>query len=160
MPYNDENEDDPFVRTIQVIFKDERGEEILRHARAKFDTGNPENLISPAFVAQFGTLVPDAHNERVILDLPGGSKYVSIARLAGRWTCKLSDSRFRFDPKFMDAEFEVSNSTERFDVVIGSNTLQKEHIMKLRRDLALTGFRTKNASYSRKFTSSILNAHE
>jgi len=145
--------DSPFDRTIQVIFKDEQGNEILRHARARFDTGNPENLISPAFVSQFGSLIPIERNERVILDLPGGAKYTSAGRLAGRWTCKLNDPPFHFDAKFMDAEFEVSNSAERFDVVIGSNTIQKEHLLEVRHGLALTGFRTKTPSYTRKFAS-------
>jgi hypothetical protein len=141
--------DDPFVKTILVAFKDERGNEILRHARAKFDTGNPKNLVSPDFVKQFGSLVLDESGKRVILDLPGGGRYISIARLAGRWTCRISDSQFRFDPKFMDAEFEVSDTSERFDVVIGSDTLEEEHIVTFRRDFALTGFRTQTASYTR-----------
>ena len=152
--------DSPFDRTIQIIFKDEQGNEILRHARAKFDTGNPENLISSAFLSKFGSLIPIKRNKRVILELPGGGKYTSVGRLSGRWTCKLNDPPLHFDAKFMDAEFEVSNSAERFDVVIGSNTIQKEHLLEVRHGLALTGFRTKTPSYTREFASNSRSAHE
>jgi hypothetical protein len=145
-----ENQNDEWVLTVSVIFQDANGQEILRHARAKVDTGNPKNLISPAFTAQFGFAF-DAANERVILELPGGGLYVSTAKLAGRWSCKVNSSRnspFKFDPKFMDAEFEVSNTDERFDVVIGSDTISEERLLEWGPGIALTGFRTKLKTYN------------
>jgi hypothetical protein len=142
------NED--YVRTIAVVFEDTNGKEFLRYAQAKLDTGNPKNLISPAFVAKFPGLKLELHNGEVILETPGNGRFTSIARIAGRWSCDTNDhlhDSFQFDPKFMDVEFEVSDTIERFDVVIGSKTIHKEKLLILRPDLGLTGFRTKPPAF-------------
>jgi hypothetical protein len=137
-------DDDDWVKTISIIFQDTSGKEVLRYAKAKFDTGNPKNLISPTFAARFG-LIFEPHNAKVILDLPGNGQFVSIGKIAGRWCSKINaahDRYFRFDPKFMDAEFEVSNSAERFDIVIGADTIKLERLLEWGPALALTGFRS------------------
>ena len=140
---NNDDDDDDWVKTISVIFEDNSGNEVLRHAKAKFDTGNPKNLISPAFAARFG-LIFDPRNAKVILDLPGNGQFASIGKVAARWCIQINashDRRFRFDPRFMDAEFEVSKSAERFDIVIGADTIKSERLLEWGPGLALTGFR-------------------
>lgn len=148
-----DNNDHDWVRIIALIFEDADGNEIMRYGKAKFDTGNPKNLVSPDFAARFG-LVFEPGQERIILELPGGTEYTSMAKLRGRWSCKVHNSRdlrFQFDPKFMDADFEVSTSTEeRFDVVIGANTIAKERLLQWGPGIGLTGFRTKAAVFSSK----------
>lgn len=137
-------DDDDWVKTISIIFPDNSGNEVLRYAKAKFDTGNPKNLISPTFAASFGIIL-EHHNPKVILDLPGNGQFVSIGKITGRWCSKTNathDRYFRFDPRFMDAEFEVSNSAERFDVVIGADTIKLEKLLEWGPALALTGFRS------------------
>ncbi|KAF2186250.1 hypothetical protein K469DRAFT_148412 [Zopfia rhizophila CBS 207.26] len=147
---SDGDDDDDWVRTISVAFVVD-GEEILRHGRAKFDTGNPKNLISPAFAAKFGFVFESGDGDAV-LELPGNGRYISIAKVVGRWTGRQNasrDRRFFFDPRFMDAEFEVSNRTERFDVVIGYETIAKEKLIIWSPNAAFTGFRTKPATFDK-----------
>ena len=140
----DSVEDDvEYVRTIEVVFKDRNGcEQPPVYARAQFDTGNPINLISPDFVAKCGQIFEPSEGE-TILETAGNGQFISTGTITGRWTCKARHGPPHFDPKFMDAEFEVSKHTERFDVVIGSDTISKERLMVLAPSLCLTGFRTK-----------------
>ncbi|KAF2475309.1 uncharacterized protein BDR25DRAFT_340117 [Lindgomyces ingoldianus] len=144
--------EEDFVRTIMIAFVvDKQGskEEVLRYARAKFDTGNPINLISPKFVRSFGIEI-DHGEEQVKLTLPGNGKFKSIATLPGRWCAEGSGRTFYFDPRFYNDKFEVSNVDERFDVVIGYETITREGLMTVKPALGLAGFYpkdTKNDPY-------------
>ncbi|KAF2475387.1 uncharacterized protein BDR25DRAFT_340160, partial [Lindgomyces ingoldianus] len=102
--YSD-GEDNPFVKTIQVAFLNaDSNKEKHRYAIALFDTGNPKNLISPAFAAIFG-LQFEARDGEVIVESFGGGQYISIAKIHGRFACRgnTSGSPLFFHPKFMDA---------------------------------------------------------
>lgn len=152
--HNSSCDDDDWVKTVSIIFEDRSGKEILRHAKAKFDTGNPKNLISPAFAAKFG-LSFESRNGEVILELPGDGQFVSNGRITGRWCSMINTSHDRhlyFDPKFMDADFEVSNSPERFDIVIGADTIKSERLLKWGPALALTGFRNRHGVFPSKYS--------
>ncbi|KAF2119412.1 hypothetical protein BDV96DRAFT_642437 [Lophiotrema nucula] len=131
-------EDEEFARTIHVVFQNDDGVEILRHARALLDTGNPKNLISPSFIARFSLSLPNNEGSP-ILETPGDGLYISTGSVEGRFACPGAD------PKFFDAKFEISKVEERFDVVIGSEDINEYNLVNVNPilGLAITGFRAK-----------------
>lgn len=127
-----------FERTIKVAFL-VNGAETLRYAKAIFDTGNPKNLVSRAFVEQQFNYVIPPQRERHILDHPGNGKYVSIGDVEFRWTC--DDDNRLFGQRFIKANFEISKDEERFEIVIGSETIAKEKLAILNVPAGFTGWR-------------------
>lgn len=132
-------------------------EEIIRLARAKFDTGNPYDIISRNFVEKIGIPINFfLEGPKKILELPGGNSFTAIGTIVGRWTGKHTSSHgHSFDPKFLDGEFFVSEAHERFDIIIGSRTITNERLLTYS-PVAFTGsegfdgFRRNPASEKRK----------
>lgn len=131
-------EQESFQRTIKLALWVD-GEEKVRVAQALFDTGNPKNFISRDLAEQqFGFVFANPEPIKV-LDLPGQSEAYSIRQLKGRWIFK----HHGVDPKFMTDVFEVSsNLDERYDVIIGQESLNKAGVLLVREDVGFTGFRT------------------
>ncbi|XTI94537.1 hypothetical protein V2W45_1251969 [Cenococcum geophilum] len=152
-----EPENDPhgFILTILVaLMRDDK--EVTRIARAKFDTGNPYNLVSRDFIEKTFN-IPLTHfpeGNRDLLELPNGHKFSAISQITGRWSAavnprnkKAGDQNIRFHPKFYESDFYVSGKKELFDVVIGSETIEQYNLVNFQSPLGLTGFdgfRTKN----------------
>lgn len=129
------------VGTIELCFLvDDR--EVKRYAKAIYDTGNPINLISPSFIQNTFGLEISSTKPEIILETPGGGVLYSTGTVQGRW-CPASnrgpDGVFA-DDKFVHTVFEVCKEDQRFDVVIGYNTIQQEGLLTWRRDLGLMGF--------------------
>jgi len=116
-------------------------EEIIRLARAKFDTGNPYDIISRNFVEKIGIPIDFfLAGPKKILELPDGNSFTAIGTIVGRWTGKHAFSHgHSFDPKFLDGEFFVSEAHERFDIIIGSRTIANERLLTYS-PVAFTGF--------------------
>lgn len=117
------------------------GEEIIRLARAKLDTGNPYDIISRNFVEKIGIPIDFfLEGPKKILELPSGNSFTAIGTIVGRWTGKHTSSHCHsFDPKFLDGEFFVSEAHERFDIIIGSRTIANERLLTYS-PVAFTGF--------------------
>ena len=61
----------------------------------------------------------------------------------------ISRKELWFDPMFIPAEFHVSDKIERYEIIIGMDTIVKYKLMKFR-PLGFTGFRRKPASLNSK----------
>ena len=137
-----------------ALIRDDK--EVTRTARAKFDTGNPYNLVSRDFIEKTFN-IPFIHfpeGNRELLQLPNGHKFFAIGKITGRWSVavnsgdkKAGGKNIRFHPKFYYSDFYVSETKELFDVVIGSETIEQYNLINFQSPLGLTGFdgfRTKN----------------
>ena len=137
-----------------ALIRDDK--EVTRTARAKFDTGNPYNLVSRDFIEKTFN-IPFIHfpeGNRELLQLPNGHKFLAIGKITGRWSVAVNSrdknaggKNIRFHPKFYDSDFYVSETKELFDVVIGSETIEQYNLINFQSPLGLTGFdgfRTKN----------------
>jgi hypothetical protein len=142
---------DDYARIICVVLEDHEGREEKRYARALFDTGCSKNLMSPRFKEKF-TIDPE-QGPGVAMETPGNGKFVSEYSVQARWAFeKVSSDYFRSDPRFMDAEFEVLKdlkTPERFDIVIGRDTINKESLLSFGRDsICLSGFRAERTTFT------------
>jgi len=87
-----------------------------------------------------------------ILELPGGHTYTSIQKMGGRFAAQdrnISGKKLWFDPMFIPADFHVSDKIERYEIIIGMDTIVKYGLMEFR-PLGFTGFRRKPASLNSK----------
>ncbi|OCL04674.1 hypothetical protein AOQ84DRAFT_441957 [Glonium stellatum] len=147
-PEHDSNGSNDFIRSIHLAIMHDN-EEKVHIGCAQFDTGNPYNLVSREFIEKTFNVPFNRFPEgkREVLSLPNNHTFCAVGQIHGRWT-PVTDSEYnaaqggllRFNPKFYESDFYVSEEKELFDVVIGSKTIKRENLMKLGPPLALTGF--------------------
>lgn len=120
---------DKFIRSITIEVQ-VNGSFVCRNARALFDTGCPLNLMSRTMASIIGVVYPARMGEPILNTL-GIDKFRSLGRIEGRWaSCNQS-----FDPKFYDAEWEISDKPEEYDVIIGRDTIIVNKLIKLSPEL-------------------------
>jgi hypothetical protein len=116
---------DKFIRKIFIEVPCDDGF-VCRHAMALFDTGCSKNLMSRTMASRID-VVYLARTGEPIMNTLGMDKFRSLGRINRRWA---SYSQ-RFDPKFYDAEWEVSDKTEDYDVIIGCDTMTENKLIKI-----------------------------
>lgn len=131
-----EAEYEDFICTVEVIFP-VNDYDVKRFGRALFDTGNKYNFISRSFAEMYG-IITESKPSKPMLELPGGHTYTSIQKIVGRFT--VHDRNIsRKDPKLYIAEFHVSDKIDRYEIIIGMDTIMKYKLMKFQ-PLDFTGF--------------------
>lgn len=137
-----------FERVIKIILyvHNDTGSvtERLRYAKVKFDTGNPVNLISEEFLLKFNRVLFEQRTARHILSHPGGGRTISIGTVQGRWT---ADEPWQWDgwnfgTRLYDAEFEVCQGPQEFEIIFGSEMLSKYKLVSLDVPFGYPGWRT------------------
>jgi hypothetical protein len=120
---------DKFVRRI-IIEVQVNGNFVRRNARALFDTGCPINLMSRTMASTIGVVYPALMGEPILNTL-GVDKFRSLGRIEGRWAPR----NRHFNPKHYDAEWEISDKPEWYDVIIGCKTIIENKLIKLSPEL-------------------------
>jgi hypothetical protein len=124
----------PFATIISIAILNPRGEvEVCLHACAIFDTGCPSNLMSTEFADRAAHNLKKKYGEGSLIGLGGGT-FNSIGVVEGRF--HIGENKFTTmggrlvdDPKMYAASFEVSDRTQRFDVIIGSKTISQYQLL-------------------------------
>lgn len=134
---NQEPMDETFARRIHI--------EVVEHGHMKcffaiaiLDTGCPVNLMSQELALKLG-FTPESNEGVPILEALGGGEFRTIGQVKGRWSCRhnLKRSCLGFDPRYYDDTWEVSSKPgERYDVIIGRETITKYALLKVKRELA------------------------
>jgi len=123
------------------------GRPILRNGIALIDPHCPVNLMSRHFAELFGETFGSAKGKQILNGL-GGGEFRSVGTLSGRWFCretkKYHNRKVSFDPKYLEAEWEVSESVERFDVIIGQETIRGYDLLEAKNEIAAPTFRYKH----------------
>ena len=134
-----------YTRTMKLELIDKNNNSVVRSVQVLLDTGNPRNILSSRLVQTFN-LGLENDRERVALKTMGNNEWYSIGKIKGRLILKSSD------PKWIDAEFEVSKCDEHYDAVLGSKFLHEYKMVKVSEDVphAFSGFRCKPLSYTSK----------
>jgi hypothetical protein len=117
---------DNFVRHIIIEVSDSYGSG-FRHVRALFDTGCSKNLISRNVADIVGAAAYLTRIGVPIMNTLGKDKFSSLGRINRRW----ASVNPRFDIKFYNAEWEVSDKAEVYDVIIGRDTMIENKFIKL-----------------------------
>ncbi|KAF2799789.1 hypothetical protein K505DRAFT_413437 [Melanomma pulvis-pyrius CBS 109.77] len=129
--------EDDLLRVIDIeIIVD--GHQVRRTAIALIDTGCPKNLMRQSLAAKFGVTFSSAGGNNLILETIGNGSFESVGEVVGRWASKKDPrkSRLGFDPKYYDATWHVSDMMERWDVIIGLETISKHGLLMVKRELA------------------------
>ena len=108
-------------------------------------------MISRPFAELFG-IITESKPGKPILDLFGPHTVNSIQKVEGRFAAdekNVSGKALWFDPMFYKAEFHISDETDRFDIIIGRDTILKYKFVEFR-SLGFTGFRRKPSSLNSK----------
>lgn len=135
-----------FTRTIMLEMYDKDGKPVKKSVQVLLDTGNPLNVLSWKTVKTYGLERLVHGGPRTGLKTMGGHEFTSIGRIKGRVLVETND------PRWLDAEFEVSASDDHYDVVLGSEFLAEHHLVQVSKKFppAYSGFRTKPAEYTGK----------
>lgn len=100
--------------------------------------------MSRHFAELFGKTFGSAKGKQILNGL-GGGEFRSIGTLSGRWFCKETNiyhnRKVSFDSKYLEAEWEVSGSVERFDVIIGQETIRGYDLLEAKNEIAAPTFR-------------------
>ena len=120
------------------------GRPILHYGIALIDPHCPVNLMSRHFAELFGETFGSAKGKPILNGL-GGGEFRSVGTLSGRWHCKETkkyhNRKVSFDPKYLEAEWKVSESVEPFDVIIGQETIRGYDLLKAKNEIAAPTFR-------------------
>jgi hypothetical protein len=134
-----EDEENPFIKTIQIAITRPDGGEELVHARAILDTQCPYNLMSRD-IANLAKLKFDQERKTPELRGLGGGEFISAGTAHGRFRFvglhhTLQGDPLKYEPKFYATDFKVSEHVEHFDVLIGVKTIRQYDLVKLDSDL-------------------------
>lgn len=137
---------DNLQRSISVeIMVD--GRPILRNGIALIDPHCPANLMSRDFAVLFTETFGSPKGKLTLIGL-GGGEFRSVGTLSGRWFCqetkKYHNRKISFDPKYLEAEWQVSESDERFDAIIGQETIRRYDLLEAKNEIAAPTFRYKH----------------
>lgn len=111
--------------SIEVL---SNGRHSCRNAAALIDTGCPKDLMSRDFARILGD--PFQSFDDLTLETLAGTEFNSIGQVAGRWCCFESPrSWFNFPPKYMESVWHVGEETAGFDIIIGSETINKYRLL-------------------------------
>jgi hypothetical protein len=117
---------DDFVRYI-IIEVPDSGSFVRRRARALFDTGCSKNLMSRTMAITVRAAAYLTRTGEPIMNTLGKDKFRSLGRVDRRW----ASINQHLDTKFYDAEWEVSDKPEDYDVIIGRDTMTENNLIKL-----------------------------
>ena len=140
--------DNDFLREGRIAVTTGNGEERLHAGMILFDTGCDLNLMSLQFATALGFDSDKLGTVAApILEGLGGSLFTSVGHITCRWTLAShafkKSSRLYVDPKWYKSKFEVSTRNERFDLIIGRNTIVDFGLLSIKPALGFTGFRQK-----------------
>lgn len=105
---------------------------VRRNAAALIDTGCPIDLMSRDFAQMLGDPFENFEDaDNVTLETLAGTEFSSIGRVAGRWCCfdKPFSSWFNLPQKYMDSVWYVCKVPAGFDIIIGSETINKYRLL-------------------------------
>lgn len=126
-----------FLRRIDIEVV-QNGVATRRAAMALLDTGCPKNLMSGKLASNLGIKIR-CRPGIPLFEGVGGGEFRTVGQVTGRWSCKdqPGKSRLGFDPKYYDGIWEISdNYNERYDVIIGRETITRYDLFKVKRELA------------------------
>jgi len=106
------------------------GECQRRVARALFDPGCGKNLMSRGMASKLNIHYPDRFG-KPILNTIGMDEFRSLGQIEGRWSC----NNARFEPRFYDAVWEVSDTHVIYDIIIGNDTITENRFLKWSEEL-------------------------
>ena len=127
-PDVDTNRHTGFFRIIAVAV-DINGKENCRSAKALFDTGIPDNLMSLGFANHFREGIVPLESEYKLEGL-GGNECPAHGRIVGRWAPRDdSDEELAIDPKFYHSTWYITSHPDaRYDILIGRKTIKAENL--------------------------------
>ncbi|KAF2732878.1 hypothetical protein EJ04DRAFT_524984 [Polyplosphaeria fusca] len=138
-----------YIRRALVEIDAPDGRSIAHWGVISFDTQCPLNYISSRFAKKFD--LPrerDAHSDEETFTTFVGEEVNSCGRVVARWHVDQSPDqkrhgRLNFDPRFEETEFIISDSSERYDMMIGRNTINDSDIIGRKRPFVAVHWRQK-----------------